>query len=246
TPAGESVDADGCSSSQLDADDDGVSDLLDQCPNTPAGESVDADGCSSSQLDTDDDGVSDALDQCANTPAGETVDADGCSSTQLDTDGDGVSDTLDQCANTPAGETVDADGCSSSQLDADGDGFTADVDCNDNDLSINPGASEIKHDSVDQDCNGYDLSIDVTRARYIASKDKIIVWATSALGDQAALAVTIDLTDGGNLTKNLVWKATKNRWQRTLGKFVSRYGSVPVSVSVSGTEGAESAQVEQR
>ena len=41
TPAGESVDANGCSQSQLDDDGDGVVNTLDQCPNTQFGESVD-------------------------------------------------------------------------------------------------------------------------------------------------------------------------------------------------------------
>lgn len=38
--------------------------------------------------------------------------------------------------------------------DFDGDGFAADVDCNDDDDSIFPGATEIACDNVDQDCNG--------------------------------------------------------------------------------------------
>lgn len=46
TPAGEPVNADGCSDSQLDdGDDDGVIDDDDLCPGTPAGIPVDADGC---------------------------------------------------------------------------------------------------------------------------------------------------------------------------------------------------------
>ena len=45
TPAGEPVDANGCSASQRDSDGDGVSDALDLCPDTPPGTTVDADGC---------------------------------------------------------------------------------------------------------------------------------------------------------------------------------------------------------
>lgn len=45
TPAGEPVDANGCSSSQLDNDKDGVTNDKDKCPNTPAGTPVDANGC---------------------------------------------------------------------------------------------------------------------------------------------------------------------------------------------------------
>jgi len=59
----------------LDSDGDGVTDDLDQCPNTPAGAAVDARGC---ELDSDGDGVVDSKDKCPNTPAGTEVDADGC------------------------------------------------------------------------------------------------------------------------------------------------------------------------
>ena len=108
TPAGETVDAVGCSATQLDDDSDGVNNAIDQCPATPAGETVDANGCSNTQLDDDSDGVNNAIDQCPATPAGETVDAVGCSATQLDDDNDGVNNAIDQCPATPAGETVDA------------------------------------------------------------------------------------------------------------------------------------------
>lgn len=130
TPAGESVNAEGCSSSQVmvDMDQDGVADGSDLCPATPAGETVNAEGCSDAQLvmDADEDGVADGDDQCPETPADEEANAEGCSASQLvvDTDQDGVEDGADQCAETPAGEAVNDEGCSESQLvvDADEDG----------------------------------------------------------------------------------------------------------------------------
>jgi len=94
-----------------DLDEDGVTDDMDQCPDTPNGEMVDANGCSDSQKDTDGDGVNDDVDTCPDTPNGEVVDANGCSDSQKDTDGDGVNDDVDQCPDTPNGEIVDADGC---------------------------------------------------------------------------------------------------------------------------------------
>ena len=51
TPAGESVDSNGCSESQRDDDNDGVANGTDLCPDTPAGETVDSEGCSESQRD---------------------------------------------------------------------------------------------------------------------------------------------------------------------------------------------------
>ncbi|MCU4675604.1 carbohydrate-binding protein [Catenovulum sp. 2E275] len=45
TPTGEAVNGSGCGASQLDDDNDGVNNNVDQCPNTPAVTVVDASGC---------------------------------------------------------------------------------------------------------------------------------------------------------------------------------------------------------
>ncbi len=97
-----------------DSDGDGVSDDIDQCPNTPKGVIVDDFGC---PIDDDNDGVPNYLDKCPNTPRGVHVDADGC---PVDNDKDGVPDYLDKCLNTPSGVQVDSVGC---PLDSDHDGI---------------------------------------------------------------------------------------------------------------------------
>ena len=118
TPAGDRVDAKGCT--VKDADGDGVFDDADACADTPAGDKVDAKGCSLPK-DADGDGVNDDVDGCADTPKGDKVDEKGCSLPK-DADGDGVTDDVDTCADTPKGDQVDAKGCGPSQRDGDGDG----------------------------------------------------------------------------------------------------------------------------
>ncbi len=90
-----------------DSDHDGVTDDIDQCPNTPYGAKVDTKGCA---LDSDHDGVPDYKDKCPDTPAGVEVDANGCKIVK-DSDGDGVVDELDKCPDTPKGVAVDKTGC---------------------------------------------------------------------------------------------------------------------------------------
>ncbi|UTA48021.1 OmpA family protein [Simiduia sp. 21SJ11W-1] len=58
-----------------DADNDGVVDTRDACPQTPANVAVDSRGC---PQDSDNDGVADYLDQCPNTESGLKVDDQGC------------------------------------------------------------------------------------------------------------------------------------------------------------------------
>jgi outer membrane protein OmpA-like peptidoglycan-associated protein len=123
TPAGDKVDAKGCTIK--DGDGDGVLDDVDACKDTPSGDKVDAKGCSLPK-DADNDGVLDNVDQCPDTPAGDKVDEKGCS-VPKDADGDGVNDDVDQCKDTPAGDKVDEKGCSLPK-DGDGDGVTDDKD----------------------------------------------------------------------------------------------------------------------
>jgi OOP family OmpA-OmpF porin len=118
TPAGVSVDANGCA---LDSDGDSVIDAVDQCPDTMMGDKVDAQGCSAVVEavvapivvepiieDTDLDGVADIDDKCPNTPPEVPINDRGC---PADTDNDLVFDVDDKCPDTAAGQSVDANGC---------------------------------------------------------------------------------------------------------------------------------------
>ena len=122
TPAGEKVDASGCSLSQFDDDGDGIPDYLDQCPNTPGDEAADRNGCSPSQKDDDDDGVNNKIDICPGTPKGKDVDKYGCTREQSDPDRDGVHIADDLCPDTPKGRIVDDTGCAIKNNDEDFDG----------------------------------------------------------------------------------------------------------------------------
>lgn len=128
TPAGQSVDDDGCSLSQRDSDRDGVSDADDECPGTPQFEFVNEFGCGPSHMDTDEDGVLDGGDGCLGTDPGLPVDSSGCAENQRDADSDGVTDDVDQCPDTPTTEDAGSDGCSVSQVDLDGDGVPLQFD----------------------------------------------------------------------------------------------------------------------
>ena len=56
-------------------------------------------------------------------------------------------------------------------VDNDGDGFLNDVDCNDDDPSINPGASEIVNNDIDENCDGIAEMIDVDMDGFNSSED---------------------------------------------------------------------------
>ena len=55
-------------------------------------------------------------------------------------------------------------------IDNDGDGFDETIDCDDDDPSVNPGASEIPNDGIDQDCDGLDAD-DVDGDGYASTVD---------------------------------------------------------------------------
>gem|GEM_PF-1430856 len=169
TPAGATVDADGCATSQLDGDNDGVMNDVDECLTTPTGAVVDATGCADSEvprpLDTDSDGVADADDDCPGTATGATVDANGCSAVQRDTDDDGVMDDVDQCPTTPADAVVDATGCPPGtpvDNDLDDDNVVnANDDCPNTDAGATVDANGCAENQRDTDSDGVNDTADL-------------------------------------------------------------------------------------
>ena len=123
--------------------------------------------------------------------------------------------------------SLTTDGGGTQLIDNDGDGFMSDLDCNDNDASINPGAVEIKDDGIDQNCNGYDLTIKIVKAQYSAKRDSLAVTATSALGKAAKL----ELDSYGPMK----WSNKNSSWSIT----VRNIDGNPVFIAVVGVEGME-------
>ena len=112
----------------------------------------------------------------------------------------------------------------------DGDFYPAVYDCDDNDDGIFPGAPEIKYDGVDQDCNGYDLSIKVLKAKYSARRDTLRVYATSELGESAAL--NVEGYGPMRWSRRGVWKLK-----------IRNVGGDPGSVTISGIEGMVTSEI---
>lgn len=121
-----------------DDDNDGVFDSSDECP-LVAGI---ANGC----LDADGDGIGDPFDNCSQpNPGQEDSNGDSIGDACQDQDSDSVLDPFDQCPTIPGS----LNGCP----DADGDNSSVNVDCDDSDSRIFPGAPELD-DGKDNDCNG--------------------------------------------------------------------------------------------
>jgi hypothetical protein len=113
-----------------DADQDGVYDSEDKCPDQPEDRDgfKDQDGCP--DPDNDADGIPDVSDKCPNDPEDfdQFEDADGCP--ELDNDKDGIPDLNDACPNAREDGLGKRpkDGCPSTSEDSDGDGVNDTVD----------------------------------------------------------------------------------------------------------------------
>lgn len=195
TPAGQSVDENGCAASQKDDDLDGVNNAQDACPATPAGETVDASGCSGSQEDTDNDGVMDLFDLCPQTPLGASIDAAGCADSQLDSDNDDITNDMDDCPTTSPGLPVNGQGCAADERDADMDGvMDADDFCDMTPSTEDADDTGCSDSQRDDDNDGINNNLDDCPNTDLASTADLLGCSLDQYDDDADLIDnTVDL-----------------------------------------------------
>jgi murein DD-endopeptidase MepM/ murein hydrolase activator NlpD len=102
-----------CLKNQEDADQDGVGDVCDGCPNDPNKAAAGDCGCGVPESDADDDGIADCIDNCPNDPLN-------------DADNDGYCADVDNCPDKPNTQTL---GTCSATSDKPGINCTSDADC---------------------------------------------------------------------------------------------------------------------
>jgi hypothetical protein len=124
------------------------------------------------------------------------------------------------CGPATRGEVVDAP---PTTTDNDGDGYTADVDCNDADATINPGAAENCTDGVDNDCDmeldGMDYScLDACgRAAYDRSSIGCVYYGVDANALGGPYAIAVSNVDGSTPANVVIEDKSSGTWTPVSG-----------------------------
>jgi hypothetical protein len=157
----------------LDTDLDGYSEAID-CDDTNPDVHPDAEEVCDDGLDNDCDGIELDCDDVDNDGDGQTENEGDCDdanpaiySGAAENCGNGYDDNCD-------GDVDYNDDDCRGYLDLDLDGYTGATDCDDADTSINPGATDVCDNGIDEDCSGSDLvcaDVDIDLDGYPAATD---------------------------------------------------------------------------
>ncbi|MCB9777612.1 MAG: lamin tail domain-containing protein [Alphaproteobacteria bacterium] len=185
---------------------------------------------------------------------GTDTDTDGTDTDGTDTDGTDTDGTDTDGTDTDGTDTdgTDTDG---GTTDRDGDGYDESEDCDDNKASVNPGATEIWYDGVDQDCDGaddYDQDGDGEGARgYDAGGDDcddtdatVRPGATDTVGDgidqdcdgidaTTATRLSVDELSAGDLVITEIF-ANPEASAEESGEWVELYNATALDMDLDG------------
>jgi hypothetical protein len=187
-----------------DSDNDGLSDRLDNCPQTANQNQTDSDGDGQGDAcdpDNDDDGVQDGNDNCPTVKNKSQDDSDGdgkgdaCSD---DSDGDGIKDRFDNCpkAPNPDQKISDADGTGDACDDSDGDGL---MDDEDNCIDVkNPDQIDSDGDGEGDACMGSSSGGSTDGSSTSGTTDGGSTDGGSTSGTTDGGSTTSGTTDGGS------------------------------------------------
>ena len=182
-----------------DDDDDGYTENQGDCDDTDAGISPVATETCGDSLDQD---CSGADEVCPVDPADVDDDNDGFTENQGDCNDAEI--TINPDATDTCDDEIDQD-CSGADevcpvgpndVDNDGDGYTENQgDCNDGNNSINPNATEICGDGIDQNCSGADEGCPVTPT-------SLTITGGMQVNEGGTLQLTAAVTWSNNTTTN--------------------------------------------